>query len=130
MASRSCARWQFISLWTLGLGAAVMMGVSTEVWGNEAALAAPESASPPPPAASALPASNPTPSSPPPDGQKMEKMPHMRQACAADVKKFCAQVKPGGGRIVECLEEHSKDVSDDCYDLLEKRAQPRKGDTQ
>jgi hypothetical protein len=129
MASRSWARWQSVSLWTVGLGAAVMVGVSTVVWGNEAALAAPESASPPP-AASAPAASNPTPSSPPPGGQKMEKMQHMRQACAADVKKFCAQVKPGGGRIVECLDEHSKDVSDECYDLLEKRAQPRKGDTQ
>jgi len=60
----------------------------------------------------------------------MEGMQHMRQACAADVKKFCAQVKPGGGRILECLEDHSKEVSDECYGLLEKRAERQKGGVQ
>jgi hypothetical protein len=57
-------------------------------------------------------------------------MQHMRQACAADVKTFCAQVKPGEGRIVDCLKEHSKDVSKGCSDLLEQLSQPHKRDKQ
>jgi len=53
-------------------------------------------------------------------------MQRMRQACAADVKKFCSQVKPGGRHIVKCLEDHSKEISDEFYDLLEKRAERQK----
>ena len=60
----------------------------------------------------------------------MEGIQHMRQACAADAKTFCAQVKPGEGRILDCFEAHLKDLSDECYDRLEKRAQPHKGGTQ
>lgn len=42
-----------------------------------------------------------------------------RQACRDDVRSFCASVKPGGGRIIDCLEEHYKDVSDACYNALQ-----------
>jgi hypothetical protein len=49
-----------------------------------------------------------------------------RQACAADVKQFCPNVKPGGGRILQCLEEHFKEVSDGCYQMLEKQAGRKK----
>jgi hypothetical protein len=54
----------------------------------------------------------------------------MRQACAADAKVFCAQVKTGEGRLLNCFETHLKDLFDECYDRLEKRAQPHKGGTQ
>jgi hypothetical protein len=34
--------------------------------------------------------------------------------CDADVKKFCSDVKQGGGRIQACLKEHAKDLSPEC----------------
>jgi len=34
--------------------------------------------------------------------------------CASDVQKFCANVKQGGGRIVECLKEHQTELSPAC----------------
>jgi hypothetical protein len=37
-----------------------------------------------------------------------------RSACAEDVQKFCANVQPGGGRIVACLKEHKDSLSDRC----------------
>jgi len=36
------------------------------------------------------------------------------RACDADVAKLCKDVPPGGGRIVQCLHEHEKDVSPAC----------------
>jgi len=37
-----------------------------------------------------------------------------RQACRAEINSFCSDVQPGGGRIIRCLQEHSKDLSDKC----------------
>ena len=37
-----------------------------------------------------------------------------REACQPDVAKFCADVKPGGGRIMACLKEHASELSDAC----------------
>src|SRR6476469_10944895 len=37
-----------------------------------------------------------------------------RGACAEDVKKTCANIKPGNLRIATCLKEHVKDLSDVC----------------
>lgn len=44
-----------------------------------------------------------------------------RQACRQDVQQFCKGVRPGGGRIVDCLLEHRKDLSDACYEAMSKR---------
>lgn len=44
----------------------------------------------------------------------------MLQACREDVKDFCSDVQPGGGRIVECLKNHDKDISQECSDALSK----------
>jgi hypothetical protein len=49
----------------------------------------------------------------------------MKEACGEDVKKLCQGVKPGGGRIMQCLDQHVKEVSPDCAKLLERRAQKR-----
>ena len=38
--------------------------------------------------------------------------------CQADFKKFCAEVKPGEGRGLACLNKHDKDVSQTCKDAL------------
>lgn len=35
-------------------------------------------------------------------------------ACRADVEKFCAGVKPGEGRIVDCLKQHKSELSAGC----------------
>lgn len=45
------------------------------------------------------------------------------QACRQDAQQFCKGVQPGGGRIVNCLLDHQKDLSDACYDTLAKRRQ-------
>jgi len=37
-----------------------------------------------------------------------------RGACAADIKKVCGSIKPGGGRIASCLKERVADLSDVC----------------
>ncbi len=41
-------------------------------------------------------------------------------ACEADLKRFCSTVRPGGGKIIQCLQEHTQDVSDRCYQTLPK----------
>ena len=35
-------------------------------------------------------------------------------ACAADIKKVCGDIKPGGNRIATCLKERVADLSDAC----------------
>jgi hypothetical protein len=38
----------------------------------------------------------------------------MRKNCAAEIKKFCKEVKPGHGRIAVCLNEHPSELSPRC----------------
>lgn len=35
-------------------------------------------------------------------------------ACRADARKLCAGEKPGGGRVVACLQSHETELSTDC----------------
>lgn len=44
------------------------------------------------------------------------------RACKQDAQALCKGVEPGGGRIVNCLMDHQKDLSDACYDQMSKRA--------
>lgn len=41
-------------------------------------------------------------------------------ACQEDVRRLCATMKPGDGRVTQCLQEHSQEVSDRCYQTLPK----------
>jgi hypothetical protein len=47
------------------------------------------------------------------EGHKQQ-MRAARAACEPDVEKFCAQVKPGEGRVIACLKEHQSDLSAAC----------------
>jgi hypothetical protein len=40
-------------------------------------------------------------------------------ACADDQAKFCAAIKPGGGRILVCLAGHKAELADACRKVLE-----------
>ena len=47
-------------------------------------------------------------------------------ACAADARKFCADTKPGGGAIMECLLDHQQEMSEGCYQFLKAKLHPDK----
>jgi len=44
------------------------------------------------------------------------------KACHDDVKKLCAGVKPGEGRIAQCLKQHAQELSPGCAEQLQSRA--------
>jgi len=41
-----------------------------------------------------------------------------RQACAADIKQLCAEVKPGESRLKACVKEHFGQLSASCQTAL------------
>ena len=41
-----------------------------------------------------------------------------RQACAAEIKQLCAEVKPGDGRLKPCVKEHFGKLSVSCQTAL------------
>lgn len=43
----------------------------------------------------------------------------VREACAADFKKLCPDVQPGGGRIRACIAQHRDELSQGCRDALQ-----------
>ncbi len=38
--------------------------------------------------------------------------------CAADAKKFCGDVQPGGGRIAKCMKSHEAELSAACQNQI------------
>ncbi|HUL61345.1 MAG TPA: cysteine rich repeat-containing protein [Anaeromyxobacteraceae bacterium] len=46
--------------------------------------------------------------------------------CQGDLQKFCADVKPGQGRGLACLDKHDKDVSAQCKDALKQTGLKKK----
>src|SRR5712691_4592371 len=43
--------------------------------------------------------------------------------CAADVKKFCGDVKPGQGAIAKCMKAHEAELSSACRESSKARAE-------
>ncbi len=41
------------------------------------------------------------------------------EPCGEEIAKFCKDVRPGGGRILNCLDEHRNELSDICRNKLE-----------
>lgn len=52
----------------------------------------------------------------------------MKGACKQDVAKLCEGIKPGGGRIADCLKAHKDQVSDTCKAAIKQGHAHRKGD--
>ena len=40
------------------------------------------------------------------------------KACVADVKKLCAGVEPGEGRLAGCFKQHLNELSEPCQNLV------------
>lgn len=51
-------------------------------------------------------------------GSWAQQQPGSNGGCIEDVKKFCGNVERGGGRILACLNEHSKEISPSCKETL------------
>ena len=43
---------------------------------------------------------------------------YVANECKDDLEKFCSSVQPGEGRLLKCLEENEKKVSDRCKSAL------------
>jgi Cysteine rich repeat len=43
--------------------------------------------------------------------------------CAADAKKFCSNVKPGQGRVYNCMKEHQAELSPACQARIKEAAE-------
>jgi hypothetical protein len=50
----------------------------------------------------------------------------VRTACAADVRTLCAGVQRGGGRIIQCMQDKSEQLSEGCKDALAAAAAQRR----
>lgn len=42
----------------------------------------------------------------------------IQAACGADVERLCKEVRPGKGRVANCLREHHRQVSSACKETL------------
>ena len=40
------------------------------------------------------------------------------KACLADVKKLCADIEPGGGRVAGCFKQHLNELSEPCQNWV------------
>jgi hypothetical protein len=38
--------------------------------------------------------------------------------CADDIEKFCIEIKPGGGRVINCLKAHEAELTASCREKM------------
>lgn len=51
---------------------------------------------------------------------------NLRGACKADIEKVCKDIKPGDGRISDCLKDNIKKISKDCKEKIKNTKERRK----
>jgi len=49
-----------------------------------------------------------------------EEIKEAKEACKGDAKKLCEGIKPGGGKIAQCLKQHESELSPACKAQMEK----------
>jgi len=42
----------------------------------------------------------------------------LRAVCADDLQRFCVDVRPGGGRLIQCLSSHTRELSEVCGNMI------------
>jgi hypothetical protein len=47
------------------------------------------------------------------------------KACEPDMAKFCSDVEPGGGRVVECMKSHASELSAECREFVATKGAPK-----
>jgi len=52
-------------------------------------------------------------------------MMRIRKACEEDVKKLCPDIRPGGGRLLQCLHGRPDNLTPACRQVLEPRSANR-----
>jgi multidrug efflux system outer membrane protein len=57
-------------------------------------------------------------------GAALTKVDQAKQDCSADIAAFCADVKPGGGRLLECLKKQENKLAPACRDHVRHYAAP------
>ncbi|KGD92886.1 MULTISPECIES: cysteine rich repeat-containing protein [Rhizobium/Agrobacterium group] len=43
-----------------------------------------------------------------------QQMREVRSACEADVRRLCSGIQPGGGKLLQCLQQNASSVSATC----------------
>jgi len=49
----------------------------------------------------------------------VQRLEEAKQICANDIEKFCADVTPGGGRLIKCLKPHLQELAPACREQLQ-----------
>jgi hypothetical protein len=61
----------------------------------------------------------------PPPNDKGGEFAKVHEACRADVERLCKDIKPGDGRIRECMRAHHDELSDGCKAAIKEARQHR-----
>jgi hypothetical protein len=96
------------------------MVVALLIWGSPWGLDSPYAAEPanaPPKDSSSQPEQTPEEAA----GGK-QNLQRMRKACDEDVKKLCPDIRPGGGRVLQCLRGQQSNLTPACRQVLGPRS--------
>jgi hypothetical protein len=70
------------------------------------------------PPAAAVATAAPATAAPPPGLSPRDEARQIRSACSTDLQKFCADVRLGGGRALQCLQAHAAALTPSCQSTL------------